>query len=192
MSHQFERFPELPDVLLVKPPVFRDERGHFLETYHLAKYQAGGIPEPFVQDNQSFSIRGVLRGMHSQLLVPQGKLVRAITGEIWDAAVDIRPGSPTYGKWVGVTLTGENQWQIYVPPGFAHGFVVLSETALVQYKVTTLYQPGDEIGLRFNDPEVGIAWPIPESEMLLNPRDAAAPLLAELAPRLEVYRSLVP
>jgi dTDP-4-dehydrorhamnose 3,5-epimerase len=189
---RFERFEKLPEVFLIKPPMFGDERGYFLETYHAEKYRDGGIPETFVQDNQSFSLHGVLRGMHAQLRQPQGKLVRAITGSIFDAVVDIRPGSPTFGTWVGETLSDENQWQLYVPPGFAHGFCVLSESTCVQYKCTDYYAPGDEFGLRFNDPEVGIAWPLPDSELVLNPRDAAAPLLSELAAgRLEPYRALV-
>lgn len=173
---------DLDGVILVTPDVFHDERGFFLETYHRDKYAEGGIPEPFVQDNQSFSRRGVLRGLHAQLRHPQGKLVRAITGEIFDVAVDIRPGSPTFGRWVGETLSSDNALQLYVPPGFAHGFCVLSETAQVQYKCTDVYRPGDEIGVVWNDPQIGIAWPV--ADPILNEKDRKAPRLAEIVQRL--------
>jgi len=178
---EFRRL-DLDGVILVATDVHHDERGFFLETYHRDKYAAGGIPETFVQDNQSFSRQGVLRGLHAQLRFPQGKLVRAITGEIYDVAVDIRPGSPTFGRWVGETLSGENARQLYVPPGFAHGFCVLSETAHVQYKCTDVYRPGDEIGVVWNDPEIGVAWPI--HDPVLNEKDRTAPRLAEIVQRL--------
>lgn len=172
----------LPEVILVEPDVFRDERGFFLETHHQRKYGAGGIPEFFVQDNQSFSIARTLRGLHAQRLHPQGKLVRAIQGEIFDVGVDIRPGSPTFGQWVGEVLSGESFRQLYIPPGFAHGFCVLSETALVQYKCTDFYDRDDEIGILWNDPEIGIDWPV--EDPLLNDKDRRAPRLAEIVHQL--------
>lgn len=169
----------IPDVILVEMDVFRDDRGYFLETWHQEKYRAGGLPETFVQDNHSFSVRGTLRGLHAQLRHPQGKLVRAPLGEIFDVAVDIRPGSPTFGKWVGEILSGENFRQLWVPPGFAHGFCVLSETAHVQYKCTELYRRDDEVSLLWNDPEIAIDWPV--REPLLSPKDRDAPTLQVLA-----------
>jgi dTDP-4-dehydrorhamnose 3,5-epimerase len=177
----------LPDVILVVPDVHRDARGFFLETYHARKYREGGIEASFVQDNHSHSRRGTLRGLHAQLLSPQGKLVRAVKGEIWDVAVDIRPGSPSFGRWVGSTLSEENAHQLWVPPGFGHGFCVLSEEADVEYKCTTLYDPGDEIAIQWNDPAIGIRWPV--AEPVLSARDQAARPLAELRTRLqEAYR----
>jgi dTDP-4-dehydrorhamnose 3,5-epimerase len=163
----------LEGVILVEPRVFPDDRGFFLETYHQEKYAAGGIPHLFVQDNHSYSIRGALRGLHAQLRHPQGKLVRAVQGEIFDVAVDIRPDSPTLGKWVGERLSGENFRQLWVPPGFAHGFCVLSESAHVQYKCTDFYRQDDEIGIVWNDPAIGIDWPV--AEPLLSPKDRDAP-----------------
>jgi dTDP-4-dehydrorhamnose 3,5-epimerase len=173
---------ELPDVLLVEPDVFRDARGWFLETFHERKYREAGIAYSFVQDNQSRSTRGTLRGLHAQLRRPQGKLVRAVSGEIFDVAVDIRPGSSTFGKWTAATLSAENFRQMFVPPGFAHGFCVLSDSAEIIYKCTDFYDPKDEIGLRWNDPAVGIAWPV--NDPLLSAKDAALPTLAELRARL--------
>lgn len=173
----------LPEVILVVPDVHRDARGFFLETYHARKYREGGIDATFVQDNQSRSRRGTLRGLHAQLRSPQGKLVRAAKGEIWDVAVDIRPGSATFGKWVGATLDEENAHQLWVPPGFAHGFCVLSEQADVEYKCSALYDPGDEIAIQWNDPAIGVRWPI--AEPVLSARDQAARPLAELRERLE-------
>ncbi len=172
----------LPEVILIEPDVYRDPRGFFLETYHAAKYRDGGLALPFVQDNHSRSNRGILRGLHAQVRQPQGKLVRALCGEIFDVAVDIRRGSPTFGRWVGAMLSGENFHQLYVPPGFAHGFCVVSETAEVAYKCTALYDASDELCVRWNDPAIGIAWPVPDP--VLSPKDAAAPLLAEVADRL--------
>ena len=134
---------ELPGVVIVEPDVFRDARGFFLETFHAARYRQGGIPYDFVQDNHSRSVRGTLRGLHAQRTRPQGKLVRAVRGEIFDVAVDIRPGSATFGKWVGGRLSEENFHQIFIPPGFAHGFCVLSELAEVEYKCTDFYDRAD-------------------------------------------------
>jgi dTDP-4-dehydrorhamnose 3,5-epimerase len=169
----------LPDVILVEPDVHRDARGFFLETYHLDKYRAGGIPGPFVQDNHSRSVRGTLRGLHAQRRRPQGKLVRAVDGEMFDVAVDIRRGSPTFGRWVGVRLSGENFQQLYVPPGFAHGFCVLSEVVNVEYKCTDVYDATDEIGLVWNDPDVGIEWPV--REPIISDKDRRLPRLRDLA-----------
>jgi dTDP-4-dehydrorhamnose 3,5-epimerase len=175
----------IPEVVLVEPDVFRDDRGFFLETYQTRKYGTAGLPVAFVQDNHSFSTRGTLRGLHAQLRRPQGKLVRAILGEIFDVAVDIRPGSPTFGHWVSAVLSGENHHQLYVPPGFAHGFCVTSETAHVQYKCTELYEKDDEIAVLWNDPAIGISWPT--TTPLLSPRDLAAPTLAEIMHKLMAY-----
>ncbi|HVT17968.1 MAG TPA: dTDP-4-dehydrorhamnose 3,5-epimerase [Thermoanaerobaculia bacterium] len=177
----------LPGVIRIEPRMFRDERGYFLEIYHQRKFRDNGIVEAFVQDNHSYSaVRGTLRGLHAQLLRPQGKLVRVVLGEIFDVAVDLRPGSPTFGEWVGEVLSGENLHQLYVPGGFAHGFCVLSESAHVQYKCTELYDPADEIVVAWNDPEIGIEWPV--AQPILNERDRTAPRLAEIVQRLGVYR----
>jgi dTDP-4-dehydrorhamnose 3,5-epimerase len=172
----------IPEVVLVEPDVFRDDRGFFLETYHKTKYGGAGLPEEFVQDNHSFSIRGTLRGMHTQVRRPQGKLIRALAGEIFYVAVDLRPGSPTFGRWVGEVLSGENFRQLWVPPGFAHGFCVMSESAHVLYKCTTFYDKEDEIALLWNDPQIGIVWPT--EAPLLSTRDQAAPKLAEILHKL--------
>lgn len=177
---------ELPGVVVVEPDVFRDARGWFVETWSQPKYAQGGIHRVFVQDNHSHSLKGTLRGLHAQTPRAQGKLLRAAAGEIFDVAVDIRRGSPTFGKWVGVVLSAETGRQIYIPEGFAHGFCVLSETADLAYKCTDVYVPEDEITLRWDDPAIGIRWPI--AEPLLSPRDASAKTLAELGDRLPVYR----
>ena len=171
----------LPGVLIVEPDVFRDQRGFFLETFHAARYREGGIAQEFVQDNHSRSTRGTLRGLHAQRRRPQGKLVRVSRGEIFDVAVDIRPGSPGFGKWEGVVLSAENFRQIFIPPGFAHGFCVLSETADVEYKCTDFYDRDDEIGVRWDS--VGIAWPL--ANPLLSAKDAVLPPLSELRRTLE-------
>lgn len=160
---------DLPEVLLIEPDVFRDSRGFFLETYHAERYAQHGIVEPFVQDNHSRSVRATLRGLHWQETRPQGKLVRVIEGEIFDVAVDIRPGSSTCGKWVAVRLSAENFRQVFVPPGFAHGFCVLSDVAQVEYKCTAPYDRASERGLMWNDPNLNIAWPV--AEPVLSERD---------------------
>jgi dTDP-4-dehydrorhamnose 3,5-epimerase len=169
---------DIPDVLLVEPDVHQDGRGFFLETYHAERYRQHGIAGPFVQDNHSRSQAGTLRGLHLQIRRPQGKLIRVIEGEIFDVAVDVRRGSATFGRWVGADLTAGNFRQIYVPPGFAHGFCVVSPVAQVEYKCTDLYDPGSEIGIAWNDPAIGITWPVAHPR--LSPRDAAHPTLAEL------------
>ncbi len=172
----------IPDVVLVAPKVFRDDRGFFLETYHAERYAAGGIPATFVQDNHSRSSAGILRGLHAQQRQPQGKLVRAVEGEIFDVAVDIRLGSPTFGQWVGEILSADNFHQLWVPPGFLHGFLVLSPIAQVEYKCTAFYDPADELGVAWDDPEIGIAWP--DVTPQLSAKDAVAPRLAAVRDRL--------
>ncbi len=151
---------DLPGVLLIDPAVFKDSRGFFMETFHQKKYAEAGIDHTFIQDNYSHSTQGTLRGLHYQLKHPQGKLIYVIKGEIFDVAVDIRQGSPGFGKWVGQYLSGNNKRQIFVPEGFAHGFCVISETADVLYKTTDLYNPDDEYGVLWSDPTIGIDWPI--------------------------------
>jgi dTDP-4-dehydrorhamnose 3,5-epimerase len=173
---------ELPGVTLIEPDVFKDARGFFLETYHERKYAEGGIEGPFVQDNHSYSSRGTLRGLHAQVRQPQGKLVRAVEGEMFDVAVDIRRGSPTFGRWVGFTLSGDNFRQLWIPPGFAHGFCVLSERVHVEYKCTAFYDPGDELSVSWNDPAIGIRRPI--GNPTLSAKDQSAPRLADLVERL--------
>ncbi|MGC9019580.1 MAG: dTDP-4-dehydrorhamnose 3,5-epimerase, partial [Candidatus Bipolaricaulaceae bacterium] len=161
-----------------EPAVFSDERGFFMETYKYSEFAAFGIRERFVQDNHSRSAKGVLRGLHYQNPPKaQGKLVRVIVGEIFDVAVDIRKGSPTYGKWVGVRLSAENKRILYIPPGFAHGFCVLSDMAEVVYKVTEEYSPVHEAGIIWNDPEIGIEWPV--ERPIISPKDAKWPPLRE-------------
>ena len=150
---------KITDVKIIEPKVFGDERGYFLESFQSERYQSIGLDKPFVQDNMSFSQQGVLRGLHYQWPNPQGKLVLVLMGTVFDVAVDIRLGSPSYGQWVGVMLSADNKRQFWVPEGFAHGFVVVSETALFQYKCTSYYQPENEHSLIFNDPDVDIEWP---------------------------------
>lgn len=153
---------EIEGLKVIEPKVFGDERGYFFESYNYNDYAAAGIAEQFVQDNQSSSSRGVLRGLHFQIKYPQAKLVRVIRGEVFDVAVDLREGSKTYGKWFGLILSEDNKKQFFVPKGFAHGFVVLSDYAEFAYKCTEFYHPGDEGGLVWNDPDIGIDWPIPD------------------------------
>lgn len=160
---------DLPGVILIEPKVFGDERGFFMETYHQPRFVAAGIDLPFVQDNHSRSKRGVLRGLHYQLKFPQGKLVRVVQGEIFDVAVDARKSSPTFGRWFGTTLSDANHRQLYVPPGFAHGFCVVSETAEVLYKTTDVYHPEDEKTIAWNDPTIAVAWPV--KDPLISPKD---------------------
>ena len=176
---------DLPGVVLVEPVVHRDSRGFFLETYNERRYREAGIPAAFVQDNHSRSVRGTVRGLHFQLRRMQGKLVRAVAGEMFDVAVDVRRGSPTFGRWFGAHLSAENFRQIYIPPGFAHGFCVVSEVGEVEYKCTELYEAADELVIAWNDPQIGIRWPA--AEPLLSAKDKAAPRLAEVLDRLPSY-----
>ena len=171
--------PTLPDVLIVEPRVFPDDRGFFVETYSAPRYRAAGIDVDFVQDNHSRSVRGTLRGLHWQVAPhPQAKLIRVLAGEILDVAVDIREGSPTFGRWVSVSLSAENFRQLFIPVGFAHGFLVLSDLADIEYKCSDVYDPAAERGLMWNDPEIGIAWPV--TDPILSPRDRAHPPLGAL------------
>lgn len=169
----------IPDVLLIEPAVFGDERGFFFESFNQAKFDAAvGRPVQFVQDNHSRSARHVLRGLHYQIRQPQGKLVRVVQGEVFDVVVDVRRSSRTFGKWVGAVLSAENKHQLWVPEGFAHGFVVLSDTAEFLYKTTDYYAPAHERCVRWNDPEIGIDWPL-DNEPLLSPKDAKGSTLRE-------------
>ena len=172
----------LPGVQVIEPDVYRDERGFFLEVYRAARFEAAGLPSAFVQDNHSRSVRGTIRGLHWQWRRPQAKLVRVIAGEIFDVAVDIRRGSPTFGRWVGVRLSGESLRQTFIPEGFAHGFCVLSDVADVEYKCTAEYDPGGESGFRWDDPAVGIEWPAHAG--LLSAKDAGLPNLRSARPDL--------
>jgi dTDP-4-dehydrorhamnose 3,5-epimerase len=168
---------EHPEVLLIEPDVFPDARGFFMEIFHADKYAQQGLPAMFLQDNHSRSMRGVLRGLHYQLNHPQGKLVRVVGGEVFDVAVDIRKGSPLFGKWVGAVLSEENRHQIYIPPGFAHGFCTLSEQADFLYKCTDLYAPGDEYGIAWDDPDIAIEWP--QLDYLISDKDLDNPGLSD-------------
>jgi len=170
----------IPDVILIEPEVFSDSRGFFMEIFQARKFAEAGLPTHFVQDNHSGSHRGILRGLHYQIQNPQGKLVRAITGTIFDVAVDLRKSSPTFGKWVGVILSAENHLQIWIPPGFAHGFYVLSDWAEVHYKTTDFYNPRGERTLRWDDPHIRIDWPLIEHQPpLLSEKDAQGKYLSE-------------
>jgi dTDP-4-dehydrorhamnose 3,5-epimerase len=168
----------IPGVLIIEPKVFGDARGFFKETYFTQRYVDAGVPGTFVQDNLSKSSKGVLRGLHLQHPHGQGKLVQVVLGEVFDVAVDVRVGSPTFGKWVGVTLSADNHRQFWIPPGFAHGFCVTSDEALFSYKCTDGYHPECELGVLWSDPEVGIAWPIAEPS--LSDKDKAYPRLSEI------------
>jgi dTDP-4-dehydrorhamnose 3,5-epimerase len=168
-------------VVIIEPTAFGDDRGYFMETYQYNDFAAAGIDVKFVQDNQSKSKKGVLRGLHFQKNFPQSKLVRVISGEVYDVAVDLREGSPTYGKYEGVILSAENKRQFFIPRGFAHGFVVLSDEAEFVYKVDDFYHPNDEGGLMWNDPTVGIDWPIPDDmEIILSDKDKINPTLDKI------------
>lgn len=163
---------EIEGLYVIEPTVFGDERGYFMETYNQNDFKEAGLNMTFVQDNQSMSVRGVLRGLHFQKQYPQGKLVRVVRGKVFDVAVDLRDGSPTYKQWYGVELSGENKKQFYIPEGFAHGFLVLSDEAEFLYKCTDFYHPGDEGGIMWNDSEIGIEWPIEEGvELIISEKD---------------------
>jgi len=168
----------IPGVILIEPDVYTDERGFFLETYHREKYRSKGVGQVFVQDNHSHSCRKALRGLHYQLKNPQGKLIYVLTGKIFDVAVDIRRGSPTFGCWCGWVLSTSTKHQLYVPQGFAHGFCVLSESADVIYKCTDLYDPADEYGILWNDPTLAIDWPV--ENPILSQKDDRFPQLAQI------------
>lgn len=178
---------KLPGVIIIEPMVFDDARGFFLETWNKARYVEAGLPDAFVQDNLSFSTRGVLRGLHFQNPTPQGKLVFVLHGEVFDVAVDIRANSPTFGQWVGVILSGNNKRQFYIPGGFAHGFAVTGENALFTYKCTDYYNPHTEGGIRWDDPDIGIEWPV--DVPLLSEKDRIYPVLKDIpSERLPQYR----
>ena len=163
---------DIEGLYVIEPTVFKDERGYFMETYNQNDFKEAGLNMTFVQDNQSMSVKGVLRGLHFQKQYPQGKLVRAVRGTVFDVAVDLRSDSKTYGKWFGVTLSAENKKQFYIPEGFAHGFLVLSDEAEFCYKCTDFYHPGDEGGLLWSDPEIGVDWPIePGMELIISDKD---------------------
>ena len=175
-------FPsELPGIVLIEPEIHRDARGSFMEVFHELRFAEGGITERFVQDNQSHSNKGVLRGLHYQVGKQQGKLIRVLQGEIFDVAVDIRPGSKTFGNWAGVRLTGIEPRIVWIPGGFAHGFYTLSETADVAYKVTQFYAPQDDRTLLWNDPQVAIRWPF-QGEPILSDKDRTGHFLKQLLP----------
>lgn len=177
---------KLPGMLVIDPDVFGDDRGYFLETWAQRRYAEVGVPETFVQDNVSMSRRGILRGLHLQHPRGQGKLVHVVFGEVFDVAVDVRVGSPTFGEWVGATLSAENHRQVYIPPGFAHGFCVTSDVALFSYKCTEAYHRETEFGVAWNDPDLAIAWPV--EAPLVSAKDQAFGRLAEIArDRLPVY-----
>jgi dTDP-4-dehydrorhamnose 3,5-epimerase len=171
---------DLPEVYVIEPSVFRDHRGYFVEAYHARRYSEHGFTQSFVQDNVSFSTRGVLRGLHYQLGRPQAKLVMALAGEVYDVAVDIRRGSPTFGRWAGTILTSQNQRQIFIPQGFAHGYHVISETAVVLYKCSDFHEPKEERGIRWDDPALKIGWGV--DAPVLSEKDLRHPTLDEMSP----------
>ena len=179
MSLNFTKCP-IDGLIEIQPKVFGDSRGYFFECWSQRDYKEAGIDLPFVQDNQSCSVKGVLRGLHFQKTHPQGKLVRAIEGEVFDVAVDIREGSSTYGKWHSVILSGKKQNQFYIPPEFAHGFLVLSDSAVFAYKCTDFYYPQDESGIAWNDPVVGVKWPNIGAEYILSEKDKLLPRISSL------------
>lgn len=167
-------------VVLIKPKVWRDPRGYFVEVWHEARYEKLGLSRPFVQDNRSRSVRGTLRGLHFQRTFPQGKLVSVSRGSVFDVAVDIRENSPTFGQWHGVELTEENQYQLWVAPGLAHGFCVTSDSADLFYKCTEYYHPEDDAGIRWNDPDIGVVWPF--TDPILSAKDKVTPFFRDFFP----------
>lgn len=170
--------PTLPEIIIIEPRLFQDDRGFFMEMYHQKKFQKAGIKDRFVQDNRSLSCRGTIRGLHYQLGKPQGKLVWVLSGEVFDVAMDIRKGSPTFGKWFGIILSGESKRGLYIPPDFAHGFCVLSEEAEFFYKCSDFYSPIDERCIRWNDPDLAIDWPLLDNP-IISEKDANAPLFKD-------------
>ena len=170
----------IKDLVVIEPRVFGDERGYFYEAYNKNTFHELGLDYDFVQDNQSFSRKGVLRGLHFQKQFPQAKLVRVIEGEVFDVAVDLRKDSPTFGKWYGVTLSGENKKMFMIPRGFAHGFLVLSETAVFSYKCDDFYHPNDEGGIMYNDTDIGVEWPKIDTEYILSEKDKKHPGFKEI------------
>jgi len=180
MSFIFSPCP-IPGLYEIQPKIFGDQRGYFFESYSQRDFYATGLTLPFVQDNQSMSCKGTLRGLHFQITHPQGKLIQVIQGEVFDVAVDIRPDSPTKGKWHGVFLDSEKQKQFYIPPGFAHGFLALSEQVIFAYKCTDFYHPEDEGGIIWNDPDIGIKWPDLGMEYILSDKDKKLPSFSSLS-----------
>ena len=182
------RQTKLPGVLILEPDVFSDERGFFLETWNSRRYEDAGIKDPFVQDNASFSKNGVLRGLHFQHPQSQGKLIQVLSGRVVDIVIDIRVGSPTFGQWISEVFSDANHRQMYIPPGFAHGYCVTSETAVFSYKCTDFYNPTTEGGIIWNDPDLNIDWPT--TEPVLSPKDANYPRLKDISPeKLPHFRS---
>jgi dTDP-4-dehydrorhamnose 3,5-epimerase len=176
---------DLPGVVVVEPKVYGDERGFLVVSFNEREFAAAGLPAHFAQDNHSRSVSGVIRALHFQAGTPQGKLVTTITGEIFDVAVDVRVGSPTFGKWTAVTLRANQPRYVWIPPGFAHGFAVLSEFADVVYKCTTVFEPDGQLGIRWNDPDIGIAWPI--ADPILSAPDRSRPALSDMLDVLPRY-----
>jgi len=173
----FTPSPILPEIIIIEPDIFSDKRGYFMETYHQEKFTGGGLDIRFVQDNQSMSVKGTLRGLHYQIKSPQGKLVRVLYGEVFDVSVDIRRSSPNFGKWFGIILSANNQKAIYIPPNFAHGFCVLTDKAEFFYKCTDFYEPDYEKAIRWDDPDLAIDWPI--KDPILSEKDGTCPLLKD-------------
>lgn len=171
---------DIPGLVLLKPQVHEDSRGFFMETFRQSEFEQHCGPYKLVQENHSRSYQGTLRGLHYQLKNPQGKLVRVTKGEVFDVVVDLRKSSPTFGQWLGITLSADNKQQVWIPPGFAHGFYVISKEAELQYKCSAYYTPGDEYSLRWNDPHLDINWPIATQSLLLSPKDESAPLWREI------------
>lgn len=176
---------QIEGLVIVQPSVFGDERGYFMETYNKEEFEKQGLDMTFIQDNESKSKKGVLRGLHFQRKCSQGKLVRCTQGAVWDVGVDLRKGSPTYGEWAGVELSAENKTMFYIPEGFAHGFVVLSDEATFNYKCTNLYAPEYDGGIRWNDPDIGVEWPVEGLELLLSEKDQKQPFLKDIKDTLE-------
>ena len=179
---------DIEGVRIIEPRIFDDQRGYFLETYHLNRYKSAGLFEAFVQDNLSHSVKNTLRGLHFQITRPQAKLIQVISGEIFDVAVDIRRASPTYARWTGVRLSEKNKRQMYIPRGFAHGFCVLSDSAHVFYKCSDFYDPKDEGGLLWSDPTIAIDWPV--TQPIVSEKDARLPLIRDVRPE-ELYNPIV-